>query len=218
MNDINIFLCRHGESTGNILGDVIGQDNDTQLTEKGIAQANFLGHRFRNENIHFDKIFSSTYPRAKATAEIVRKVVGYKPELILTDALREYNPGSFKGKSRAEIYADFKTMQSMAYLNMGFLFPGGESYMQVERRAATFIEDNIIYNKDILAEAEKKELNIAVFTHGMTAKTIIRYIAGCDQSFMWKIRIGNASISHLVFNDRGWFLNSINDCGHLTTA
>ena len=98
---------------------------------------------------------------------------------------------------------------------MGYLFPEGESYHRVARRAATFIEDSIIYNKAVLELAEKKEVNIAVFSHGMTVKSILHYVMGFDSSFMWKVRIGNTSISHVVYNEKGFFLNGINDEGHL---
>lgn len=216
MNDINVYLIRHGESTANANGlDQIGQEIDTPLSEKGVSQANFLGHRFRNQKIEFDKMFSSTYLRARTTADIVRKIVSYKSELSLTDTLVEYNPGDWKGKHRSIIYENPKNLEGMAYKHMGFLFPDGESYHQVERRSAKFIEDAIIYNKEITDLAEKKELNIALFSHGMTVKCLLHYVMGYDQSFLWKIRIFNTSVSHLIYNDKGWFLNSINDIAHL---
>lgn len=217
MKNINIYLCRHGESTANAKSqdNIIGQDNDTKLTEKGRSQSFYLGRRFLKQNIDFDFIWSSTYDRAKETAEIVCKTIGYKKELLLSEAIVEYNPGEWKGKNRSIIHDNFQNMKDIMYNNMGFLFPGGESYHQLERRAATFIEQNIIYNKDILKLSEKKEINIALFSHGQVAKALLHYVLGYDGSLLWKIKIGNTSITHLSYNDRGFFINSINDCGHL---
>jgi alpha-ribazole phosphatase len=221
MQDINIYLIRHGESEGNIVPDIIGQNYDVKLTEKGVSQANFLGHRFRNNGIVPDLVCSSTYLRAKTTAKIFGKIVGYgdleESGLILTDSLVEYNPGDWKGKKRSEIYEDVQKLKDITYKHMGFLFPNGESYHQVERRASAWLEETIIYDKEILAMADKKEVHIAVFSHGQTIKCLLHYILGFDASFLWKIRIGNTSISHVVYNDKGFFLNSINDMAHLTS-
>lgn len=214
MNDINIYLIRHGESEGNIVPDAIGQSHDTKLTDKGQEQAAKLGKRF--SDVHFDRIISSTYLRALHTSQIFIENLKDVPDVIsYTDKLVEYNPGDWKGKKRSEIYANPKNFADIHYLHMGFPFPNGETYNQVERRATSCIEDSIIYNKDILKLAESKELNIAVFSHGMTIKTILHYVMGFDQSFMWRVRIGNTAVCHLVYNDKGWFLNSINDERHL---
>lgn len=216
MNDINIYLIRHGETEVNILPDMIGQPADTKLTKNGEEQAAKLGKRFADT--HFDKLYSSTYPRAVHTAGIFMEHLKSMPDGVgYSDSLVEYDPGDWKGSKRSAIYADQNKLNAINYLNMGFLFPNGESYHQVERRASKFIEDAIIYNKDVLELAKEKELNIAVFSHGQTIKAILHYVMGYDSSFLWKIRIGNTSVCHLVYNDKGFFLNGINDASHLTT-
>lgn len=216
MNDINIFLVRHGESFGNLDNDQIGQAAGTELTAKGIEQAKKLGERFSKLPTP-DFVAASSYKRAMDTCGIVVDVAGWNVKLEITDALIEYNPGDWMGMRRSEMYKNPKNLQDITYKNMGFKFPGvsGESYHRVERRAATYIEDAIIYNEGLLALAEKKEVNTVLFSHGMTIKALLFYVMTFSESFMWKVRIGNTSISHLVYNDKGWFLNSINDCGHL---
>ena len=215
MKDINIYLIRHGESTANIIPDLIGQEPNTELTSNGVNQAGRLGSRFLKAGIELDRIYSSTYKRAMDTANIFAKVTGYKSSMGLSSDLVEYNAGAWKGKRRSDIYADVENIQKLTYLNMNFVFPNGESYMQVERRASSFIEREIVCNKDILAMAEDKSLQIAIFSHGQTIKAILHYILGFDQSFMWKISINNTAVTHLVFGDRGWFLRSLNDTAHL---
>jgi len=216
MNDINIYLVRHGESTANIIPDMIGQASDTELTENGKEQAKKLGERLGKIIKIPDFAATSSYKRALDTASIVAKEARWDGVGYITDALVEYNPGDWRGKHRSEVYKDIKNLKDMMYLGMGFPFPNGESYHQVERRAAPYIEENIIYNKDILALAGKREVNAVLFSHGQTIKCILHQIMGFDGSFLWKIRIGNTSITHLVYNEKGWFLNSINDMGHLT--
>lgn len=214
MNDINIFLCRHGESKGNVTAtknNTIGQDPNCELTDLGVEQAKKLANRFKGKE--FNYIFSSTYRRAADTAICLFKET--KIPVIHTESLVEYSPGDWKGKERSAIYEDFNCFKDLMYKNMGFLFPNGESLTQVERRASQFLEDNIIYNRKVLAQAKNKEVNVAVFSHGITIRCLLHYILGFNDSMVWKIRIDNASISHVVFNDRGFFINNINDIGHL---
>lgn len=222
MNNINFFLIRHAESTANANGkNEIGQDPDTALTDKGEEQAKKLGTKLSKLDIP-DKeylfIRSSSYKRAFDTAKIALKTAEWyewETEIKITDALVEYNPGDFKGMKRDELYADHEVVEKMDKMNMWFPFPNGETLRQTQRRAISYIENNIIYNKDILALAEIRDVNVVVFSHGMTIRTILKSILGFDSGMVWKLRIDNASISSLTFNDKGWFINSINDIGHL---
>lgn len=207
-------MIRHGESYGNLEKNKIGQDADEPLTERGVNQSGRLGKRFLDSKIKFDKIFSSTYLRAKTTAEIFAKVVGHKENIIYSDKLVEYNPGNWKGQNRSEMYSDPTNYSKMINQHMHFLFPGGETYHQVARRVAVYVEENIIHNEEILAKAQNDKVNIAIFSHGMTIKSFASYAIGIDASSMWKVRIDNTAIQHLVFNNDGWFLYSLNDCGH----
>lgn len=214
LNNINIYFIRHGLSRGNLNPQKIGQSSDEPLTDKGIEQATKLGQRFLNQNIKFDKIFSSTYLRAKHTAEIIAKLLNHN-EIIFSDALIEYDPGEWKGKDRRSIYSDHKASNKIINHHMHFKFPNGESYNQVARRVAIFVEDNIIHNEGVLSLAKLNKINIGVFSHAMTIKSFICYAIGIDGSSMSKIRIDNTAIQHLVFNEQGWHLYSLNDAGHL---
>lgn len=213
MKKINIHLIRHGESVLNKL-DVIGQKPDTALSKTGREQSELLGARFKQDKMNFDRIFCSTYTRARDTATISLSKDETK-KIEYTDSLIEYSPGDWNGMQRSKLYSDNKLTASMALLHMGFPFPNGETLHQVERRATSFLEDNIIYNKKILAKAEEEKVNIALFSHGQTIKCILHYIMGFDQSFAWKIKINNTSISRVSYDDRGWSLHTINDTAHL---
>lgn len=91
----------------------------------------------------------------------------------------------------------------------------------VERRASKWLEDAILYNKDMIREtgmrgaASMEPMEIAVFSHGMTIKTLLHYIMGFDHDFIWKLTLENTSISKLYFGKDGWRLLTINDYAHL---
>jgi broad specificity phosphatase PhoE len=218
INTLNfeLFLIRHGESEVNVQPDLMGQTSNVLLTEKGKHQATLLGEYFKKKDIFFDEVFSSTYIRAKDTAEISMGVLGIdKSVIVLTDCLREYSAGEWTGASRKVTLTPEVTYKMMA-LGQTFQPPGGESMHQVERRASGWLEDTLIYNKDFQNRCKNRphKTKVAVFSHGLTIKCLMHYIMGFDQIMTWRVNIDNTSISRFVFKD-AWFVQSINERPHL---
>ncbi len=69
-----LYLLRHGESTGNANGYHQGQ-YDFPLSEKGIQQAQRLASLWQAKKLHFDQIISSPLSRARQTAEIIAQTL-----------------------------------------------------------------------------------------------------------------------------------------------
>lgn len=60
-NMLDIYLIRHAESEMNNNRHLIGgRSNYTQLSQRGIHQANLLGQRLKQSGIVFDNIYSSS--------------------------------------------------------------------------------------------------------------------------------------------------------------
>lgn len=221
-NEFNLYLIRHGQTETNALPDTLGQTADSQLTEKGRNQAKLLGQRLAKEGLNLDIVFTSPYDRARDTSEIALAQIpaDKRPSYIATaDAVREYSAGDWTHASRKEMHNE-PTLLRMAAMTSAFLPPNGESMHQVERRASLWLEENILYNKNVMKMAAEKaaidkRLNICVFSHGMTIKCLLHYIMGFDQSFIWKLTLENTSICKLHFGDEGWRLLTINDHAHL---
>ena len=203
VNKFNLYLIRHGQSVVNARSDEMGQLHDTPLSLEGQKQVILLHDRFKKEELVFNKIYSSDYKRAIDTAKGINQ--SYP---MLTSALREYSAGDWTGLKRSEILTA-EVLMEMNIHNNQFLPPNGESLSQVERRASKWLEEEILYNKDMF------DNNIAVFSHGLTIKCLLHYILCFDKSFTWKISIDNTSITHLSFGDKGWKLHSVNDTAHL---
>jgi probable phosphoglycerate mutase len=215
----NLYLIRHAQSEVNARENEIGQPSDTPLTPLGLEQGRLLGERLKKEIGSFDVMYHSGYLRARTTAEIVKEITGYKPNLIHDHDLREYSAGDWTGKKRKETLTP-EVRLSMGYLNHGFTPPNGESLDQVERRASQWL-DYLMHNKETLKVSQEHQknntqYNIGVFSHGMTIKCLLHYVMGFDKGFTWKVQIDNTSITKLSFGEVGWRLYSINDCGHLT--
>ena len=216
--EFSISLIRHGQSEVNVCPNIIGQGSDVKLTELGKQQAFLLGKRFDREGIVFDHVYSSTYLRALDTAKI--SLADFKNNIIEVEELREYDCGDWKGHDRKETLNNDIRLK-MGYLNMAFMPPNGETQNMVERRASNWLENTILYNDTFHSLCKYRKdtgnspMNIAVYSHGVTIRCLLHYVAGFDRTFLWKIDIDNTSISKLSFNRFGWRICSINDCGHL---
>lgn len=211
--EFTLSLIRHGESEVNVMPDLMGQSPDVPLTEKGKEQARKLHTKFVKNNKKFDFIFSSPYKRALDTCRLA--MPDEKQDIILAPDLREYDAGDWLGGSRKKILTQ-DIVNRMNIMGQEFLPPNGESCTMVERRSSRWLEEAIIYNKDMHEYyAEHGKADIACFSHGMTIKSLLHYIMGFDKSFTWKIKISNTSVSKFTFHN-GWLnLHYINNTSHL---
>jgi len=149
---MKLYLVRHGQSTGNIGGTLMGQ-SDHPLTELGEAQARAAAARlapFGPMPVH-----CSDLPRAVATAEhIVRAwaeqpdpgaalagVVRARPRVLPDPRLREMDLGDYEGRSWEEFEADTELTSAFAADPYGTALPGGESLAHLEARVLAAVRD-----------------------------------------------------------------------------
>ena len=208
------YFMRHGESQSNATpGFAAGANFDSPLTDAGIAQARSLGERLRREEVRFDRIYSSSLTRTVQTTEAMLEGMG-EPGRVFTrvDALIEQQIPGWRGVPTSEAF----TPETLAYMwakGPHFVPPEGESYRMVQRRVAGWLEDEIIYNRD-LVESEQ-DLKVALVGHGAAGRCLFQYIMGFDYRFIMRIALDNCSISRFLFNREGWSVVSINDSSHL---
>lgn len=127
-----ILLARHGETTGNRDGYIIGQ-GDYPLTERGIETTTRLASLVAGmgEGI----IFASPLGRARASAGIYHEKTGW--EIISLDGLKELSSGEWEGEMRSVVIPDRPSVRR-AWDEPP---PGGESYAQGEKRVRAVIEE-----------------------------------------------------------------------------
>lgn len=89
-----IYLVRHGQTYFNFYHKVQGRC-DSPLTDLGIRQVEATRDYFKQEQIAFDKAFSSTQERASDTLEIV---TDHEMEYERLKDLREKSYGIFEGR------------------------------------------------------------------------------------------------------------------------
>lgn len=211
--EFTLYLIRHGQSEVNVNPDIIGQTATTPLTDHGRFQAKLLHNRLKRLGIKFDFIFSSHYDRALETAKI--SIPDPNQQIILAPAIREYSAGDWIGKSRKNLISKEMAFK-MKDLNLGFLPPNGESFNMVERRSSEWLDNEIVYNPQIIDHYNKHgPVIIGAYSHGMTIKSLLHYVCNFDKNFVFKIKIDNTSITKLSFDNQGWRLLGVNDIAHL---
>ena len=80
---MKIYLARHGQDEDNLNGILNGHRNKP-LTSIGLNQAEALAGMIKENNIHFDVIYSSPLRRAFKTAEIISYISGSQNQLAMT--------------------------------------------------------------------------------------------------------------------------------------
>lgn len=134
-----LYLVRHGEAEGNLLGLFLGSSDDTKhaaLTQKGEKQAAMRSLDLRD--IHFDAIYSSNLIRTRQTAEILR---GHRNiEIHVEPLFIERTWGNFELHPRKEVQRQhkdlFKKYDAMDFEGQWtYVFDGSvESYDEVYKR------------------------------------------------------------------------------------
>lgn len=161
-----VFLARHGQTEWNVAGRRQGR-LDSPLTRRGVEQAHHAARVLRDHAV--DAVFASPLGRAVATARIVAGTVGC--ELVVLDELAELDQGHFAGLTDGEIEDRHPgELGRRAEDKYRWRFPGGESYADVDRRAALAL-------RAIAARPARRPL---VVSHAMVGRMLLRHLLGLD--------------------------------------
>lgn len=200
----DVYLVRHGQTTGNVQRLFIGQ-TDMPLDEFGQRQAHELGHRFRD--IALDGLMTSPLQRARRTADAIARVTGREP--VVVPGLSEINFGEAEGLSYGQVVEQFPELKDdlRNLENMDFAFPGGESRgMFNERVTAAFL--------GIIERFEGK--TVAAVAHGGVIGSFYAQLDPGPRNDMAKYAVANCSVGHLVVAADHTRVELWNDVSHLT--
>jgi broad specificity phosphatase PhoE len=208
-----VYLVRHGESEHNILP--VYQSPDAPLSEKGRQQAKKIAERI--QHISFDALVSSTFARAKSTAEEIASCTGKEVELssLFVERIKPtvVNGKSFDDPSASGVYDEWK---KTLYGN-GKKVLDGENFEEIIKRA-----DDAL---DFLGAHQSN--SIVVVSHSFFIHTLVARILLKDsitpealRYFQKYIRLENTGITVLrqqaSYDDpSAWVLWIHNDHAHL---
>ncbi|MEG2003652.1 MAG: histidine phosphatase family protein [Clostridia bacterium] len=126
----SFYILRHGETETNVNAVFTGQ-HESFLTETGNKQAKICAETL--ENVHFDRIYSSSLIRAVKTAEYIAIPRGL--DIITRDNLREIDAGLWEGHSVEQIKQLFAAERFVWENDFGnAVCNGGESVRELQSR------------------------------------------------------------------------------------
>ncbi len=158
MAELKIYLCRHGESAGNVDG-ILGGDSD--LTTRGKDHAKNTASFLADKQIEI--VYFSPLKRSVQTAEIVREYIP-SAKFIAQPALIEIDYGCLDNLTIDEIRRRFpKEVKERRKDKYSWKLLDGESYEDVDKRIQPFIE-----------ELKKKAGVYGIIAHRAVNKIILR--------------------------------------------
>ena len=175
-----IILIRHGQSTTNQLGLLVGRSNPP-LTEQGRDQA----RRLIPHLLDVKEVWASPLERARDTARLCVPTL----EPVIKDSFIEVDYGSLDGRPLASITAEqwreFEGLHDRPLLD-------GESLDAVDQRVHGELDA-------LLADPEswlhRSDEHLVIVSHVSPIKAAITWSLGVHGSAAWRLRIDNASMT-----------------------
>jgi len=174
-----IWLIRHGETEWSRSGKHTST-TDLPLTDEGERKASAVGRLLAGNR--FDLVLSSPMRRALDTC----RLAGYADAMRVTDDLKEWNYGSYEGRTTGEIQAE-----DPGWTIWTATPPGGETSDQVALRADRVIE-----------ASGRSSGDVALFGHGHMLRVLAARWLGLDATAGRYFELSTGSVSVLGF-ERG---------------
>jgi len=190
-----LILVRHGESTGNAEGRLLGRI-DSPLTERGLAQARSLADAV----VGATRIISSPLTRARDTAE----ALGTGLPVEVDDRWVEVDYGEFDGQELgavpAEVWARWRS-------DPGYAPPGGESLAAAGLRVRAACGE-------LFADPggpARGPGTVVVVSHVSPIKAATCWALGIGDEGAWRLYLATASLTRINWGRGGPVLAGFND-------
>lgn len=197
------YIIRHGQTDYNLKGIVQGRGIDSDLNEKGIAQALQFFEQY--EKIGFDKIYTSTLKR---TQQSVRSFLDSKIPHQALAGLDEMDWGIYEGQTGyPELHKEYLTfLEKWKNGNYNIKAPCGESPLDVAKRQQNALQ--IILD-------QKKEKKVLICMHGRCMRVFLCQLLNLPLSEMDSFPHQNLCLYHLEWDEKEFTLLEKNKIDHL---
>lgn len=198
-----ILLIRHGQTEWNS-GSIFQGHLDSNLTAKGVAQAEAIGQRLAG--MKTAALYSSDLGRARHTASLIAKFTNHAPA---EDArFRERSLGVFEGLTREQAIQQFP--QEYRHYTSGdpdYVVPGGESARgRFELGLSAFTE---------LARKHAGH-SVIVVSHGGLIQGMFRHVTGIGFQEARRFSLYNCAYNSFIAQEQDeWLLETWGDISHL---
>ncbi len=201
-----VVLVRHGESKVTVRRVIGGPRTCNGLSELGVQQAERLRERLDGSGeIEATQLYSSGYPRAVETAELIAPALGL--EVMTDDGFGEHDPGPECDGLSFDDFVERYGMPDWESDPFALTFPGGETIAEFHLRVGNAFQR---------VRARHPGGTIVIVCHGGVIDRILRMALGSPQTGGFELHTANTSITELVHvrPDR-WRLVRYNDAAHL---
>lgn len=209
-----IYLIRHGESEGNASNKTHG--SDSPLSTKGQTQATYIAKRMAK--IPLTHIISSSYPRAKETAEVIQQEHSHITKILFSDYLVEYDCPS---KMMGMYSGSDEMLRIRSEINKNFHIP---SYKHSDEE--TFEDLKMRAKNASQFIANNAGEHTVVVSHGIFARILMSYLLFSDSlsaheclTFIKGFLSENTGLTILKYDedktDDNWKIFTWNDHAHL---
>jgi broad specificity phosphatase PhoE len=231
---VKLYLVRHGQSTGNVGGTLMGQ-SDHPLTALGEAQARAAAVRLAPFGPM--PVYHSVLPRAAATAAYIVAAWGAdeQPALFPDPRLREISLGYYEGRSWEEFEADEALTAAFAEDPYSTALPGGESLEHLVDRVTAAVRDILAVHgvsdhselsTEAVATADASALatgfraaeageNACIVAHDGPIRAILNHYLGVPPEKWWTLSTTHGAVSLLEFSGDWVNVRYFNAAGHL---
>ncbi|MBO0476429.1 histidine phosphatase family protein [Vagococcus sp. DIV0080] len=206
---MKLYFTRHGKTEWNQARRFQGMTGDSPLLPESYEEIRQLGEYLKE--VSFETIYCSPMSRTVKTVEGIVSELQIKPEIVLSDELKELGLGDLEGQKIAlgkELYP--KQMQAMR--------SNPADYDPTPFKGETFeemLERSVPYVKEKIAEASTGPLLFV--SHGMTLGGIIQTLVGTPLPEIRKQGgLNNNSLSIVDVTDGVYTLELWNDDSFLT--
>ena len=196
------YIIRHGETDLNRQGIIQGRGMNTDLNEKGTAQAEAFFNAY--QHIPFDVVYTSTLKRTHQTvAKFIENDIPWKQHA----GLDELAWGIYEGKP-SEITKPAFLALTTAWLEGAVheKFEAGESPIEVQARQLEALE-------------ELKKLpdvsNVLICMHGRALRIFLCVLSGLALTQMDSFPHSNTTLYKVHFDGKGFEIQEYNNTQHL---
>ncbi len=190
-----LILVRHGESTGNADGLLLGRI-DAPLTDRGLAQAETVGPLVAGAT----RLISSSLQRARRTAE----ALGTGVPVEIDDRWIEVDYGDFDGRPLASVPDEVWTRWRA---DPDFKPPGGETLRETGTRVRAACEE--LFAVD--GEGARGPGAVVVVSHVSPIKAATCWALGLGDEGAWRLYLATASVTRITWGRSGPVLARFNE-------
>ncbi|GGE34246.1 histidine phosphatase family protein [Streptococcus himalayensis] len=205
---MKLYFVRHGKTEWNVEGRFQGAGGDSPLLTSAVEELKLLGQHL--SSIQFERILSSSLPRALASAEIIQAENSYHPPILSCPELNEWRLGSLEGQKFSTLEAIYPQQMNAFRHNLSRFHPsifGAETVYQTTQRTIQLIKSQ----KEVPAQ------NLLFVGHGANLTASLRTLLGYDVALLRKNGgLANSSLTILETDDFEHFqLLTWNNLDHL---